>query len=69
MEQLVTGKVTERVIDDLEPVEVQEHDCQRADLSEFGSGCLPGDREFQEFGESRPVGQPRQGIVKSPVCE
>ena len=63
-EQLVAGGVAERVVDDLEAVEVDEED---DDV--FASAVGPGERLAQPVEQERAVGQPGERVVEGVVGE
>ena len=63
-QQLVAGVVAEAVVDDLEPVEVEE---QHGQTCRGGDG--PGQRQLQELDEQHPVRQPGQRVVLRLVGE
>ena len=61
LQKLVSGCVTEVVVDVLEPVDVHEQGAGEPALAARGAGQqLPGAIEYQ-----RPVGQARQVVVQS----
>jgi len=64
LEQIVPRLVPEAVVDDLEPVEVEEHDGETA----AGSGRV-GELQVEPVEEQRPIGESRERIVHGLVGE
>ena len=63
-QELITGRVPEAVVDDLEVVQVEEDQRDRAQVTGVQ---LQGVSE--PVGEQGPVGQPREGIVEGKVAQ
>jgi hypothetical protein len=64
LQDAVAHAVTERVVDHLEPVEVEEEHRQNA-----SSTVLPADGMAQPVHQDRAVGQTRQGIGRCPALQ
>ena len=61
-EEAVAGPVAERVVDDLEVVDVEEQD------GDAGSATARAvERPVEVLAEQRPIGEPGQGIVEGVV--
>ena len=58
-EQVVARRVAEPVVDDVEPVEVEQ---QQADAR--GPRARTGQRAVEAVGEQRPVGEPGEGVAE-----
>jgi hypothetical protein len=63
-EQLVTGRVAERVVDGLEVVEVAEQHRQRTRVP-----TVQGQRVLEPLTEQRPVRQPGELVVEGPSAQ
>ena len=63
-QQLVTGRVAERVVDHFKVIDVDEQDADHP-----AGTAHPGDRVRHPFGEQHPVRQARQRVVERLVAQ